>query len=90
MQCPKCKYENRKGRKFCSECGTELGWVCQHCGFENEPNEKFCGGCGKPSDTKPSTETVETNIPTLEKIHSESKNWIPDALAQKYLSAEQQ
>jgi hypothetical protein len=24
MKCPKCKFENRKGAKFCKDCGANL------------------------------------------------------------------
>ena len=46
MQCPKCKAEIVKGRRFCAECGASLSLACPSCGFSNEPGEKFCGGCG--------------------------------------------
>jgi class 3 adenylate cyclase/predicted ATPase len=54
MQCPQCQYENREGRRFCSECGTPLSLSCDACTFVNEPNEKFCGGCGIPLAGQPS------------------------------------
>ncbi|MFQ5972726.1 MAG: adenylate/guanylate cyclase domain-containing protein, partial [Alphaproteobacteria bacterium] len=46
IRCPKCDFENREGRRFCSNCGAALSSVCPACGFVNEPEEKFCGGCG--------------------------------------------
>ena len=46
MQCPRCRAENRQGRRFCAECGASLTRACSSCGFINEPAEKFCGGCG--------------------------------------------
>jgi class 3 adenylate cyclase/tetratricopeptide (TPR) repeat protein len=46
MECPKCQAENRKGRRFCAECGAPLAIACLDCGFANDPGEKFCGGCG--------------------------------------------
>jgi class 3 adenylate cyclase len=48
MRCPKCRAENREGRRFCAECGASLNLACPSCGFSNEPREKFCGGCGQP------------------------------------------
>jgi Adenylate and Guanylate cyclase catalytic domain/Double zinc ribbon len=48
MRCPGCQHENREGRRFCSECGASLAFLCAACGFSNEPGEKFCGGCGQP------------------------------------------
>ena len=46
MKCPECHFENRSGRRFCSECGVALAIECPACDFSNEPGEKFCGGCG--------------------------------------------
>ncbi len=46
MTCGSCGTENRKGRKFCSECGSSLATSCPACGAANEPGEKFCGECG--------------------------------------------
>ncbi len=48
MQCPKCRAENREGRRFCGECGAPLAVACAACGYSNQPGEKFCGGCGAP------------------------------------------
>jgi len=44
MLCPRCRNENREGRRFCAECGGPLGLACSVCGFLNEAGEKFCGG----------------------------------------------
>src|SRR5262249_23622667 len=48
MRCSSCGSENREGRKFCAECGTELTLACKACGAKNRPGERFCGECGKP------------------------------------------
>ena len=50
MQCPRCRANNREGRRFCGACGVPLASVCEACGFANEDIEKFCGGCGKSRD----------------------------------------
>ena len=47
MQCPRCRAENRQGRRFCGECGLPLAATCPFCAFSNEGSEKFCGGCGR-------------------------------------------
>ena len=52
MQCPRCRAENREGRRFCADCGASLALACTSCGFSNEPGEKFCGGCGQPLSLK--------------------------------------
>jgi tetratricopeptide (TPR) repeat protein len=48
MKCPHCGYENRRGAKFCIDCGqslfTEL--LCPNCGKSNPPGSKFCQECG--------------------------------------------
>ncbi|MDH4067998.1 MAG: protein kinase, partial [Dehalococcoidia bacterium] len=48
MKCPKCGYDNPKGVKFCSGCGTELRskLVCPQCGQKNPQRSKFCNACG--------------------------------------------
>ena len=48
MLCPRCRTDNREGRRFCAECGASLAPACPACGFSNEAGEKFCGGCGAP------------------------------------------
>jgi len=74
MQCPRCEHENKAGRKFCSKCGTPLENVCPKCGCKNDPDDEFCGECGtKLGETISSVQPVAT-VPTLEKIHSESRN----------------
>ena len=47
MNCPRCRAENREGRRFCGECGLSFASSCPSCGFLNEGGEKFCGGCGR-------------------------------------------
>ncbi len=46
MRCPKCRYENAAGQKFCGECGARLTASCAACGSANPPGQKFCGECG--------------------------------------------
>src|SRR3954452_13501050 len=48
MICASCGSENRKGRKFCAECGHALAAPCPACGTQNEAGERFCGECGAP------------------------------------------
>ncbi len=58
MECPACRFENRSGRSYCSQCGAALSIACPGCGFSNEPGEKFCGGCGAALGNPPVTETA--------------------------------
>jgi serine/threonine protein kinase len=49
VECPKCRYKNVAGTKFCGDCGTALGGSpipCGTCGTENPSGTKFCGNCG--------------------------------------------
>ena len=48
MECRRCKSENDPRRKFCHECGTPIGFLCDRCGWYNSHDDKFCGGCGLP------------------------------------------
>ncbi len=54
-QCNGCGAKNRDERRFCNQCGSILGWVCERCTFFNLSDEIFCGGCGLPA--KPLAET---------------------------------
>jgi tetratricopeptide (TPR) repeat protein len=63
MKCPHCQAENRRGAKFCVDCGqsllTEL--TCPNCGKSSPPGSKFCQECGHalvqqtPAPTKPTS-----------------------------------
>ena len=46
MKCPKCKFENRKGVKFCEECGAKFELKCPACKTNIPLGRKFCGECG--------------------------------------------
>lgn len=46
MKCPNCNYENDKGTKFCTECGTPLFKKCDKCGATVQLYAKFCAECG--------------------------------------------
>ena len=76
------------------ECGAKLEYVCPECGTELPQGAKFCMECGTKLDvgaTYASPEqAVDEAIPKLEDMHAQLESLIPDALAQKYLTAEQQ
>jgi len=61
MKCPKCRFENSEGRKFCNQCGNKLEATCPKCGDINPPGSKFCGECGTAieSEGKLSSSTFE-------------------------------
>jgi class 3 adenylate cyclase/tetratricopeptide (TPR) repeat protein len=60
MQCPRCRQENREGRRFCAQCGGSLAAVCPACGFTNEPGDQFCGGCGARLGAPPPAQATFT------------------------------
>ena len=76
MQCPRCRAENREGRRFCGECGLSFASTCPSCGFQNEGSEKFCGGCGGPLAN--SRQTPDTK-------HVSPESYTPKRLAEKIL-----
>ena len=78
MQCPRCRAENREGRRFCGECGLSFASACPSCGFLNESSEKFCGGCGRSLATAPTPAEPRFTSP-----HS----YTPKHLAEKILTS---
>ena len=46
MRCANCGSDNPAGKKFCGDCGGQLGNACPKCGAENPETRKFCGDCG--------------------------------------------
>ena len=53
MECPKCRFANPQGARFCAACGTALSTACAHCGATCEPGARFCSACGKPVAAAP-------------------------------------
>jgi class 3 adenylate cyclase len=57
VKCLQCGFENKPGKKFCTECGAKLILKCPECNSEIEETEKFCGECGfdltKPKEAPP-------------------------------------
>jgi class 3 adenylate cyclase len=78
MQCPRCRAENREGRRFCGECGLSFASACPSCGFLNEGSERFCGGCGKSLAAAPTPAESRFTSP-----HS----YTPKHLAEKILTS---
>ncbi len=60
MKCPKCQTENRKGAKFCPECGQSFQkeLVYPGCGHANPQSGKF-----GHSLTEPTTAPVFPTLP---------------------------
>ena len=47
MLCPRCRADNREGRRFCSSAPRRSRSSASSCGFTNDPGDAFCGGCGQ-------------------------------------------
>ncbi|MFC1716824.1 AAA family ATPase, partial [Candidatus Poribacteria bacterium] len=92
MKCPKCGHEVAVGDLFCSRCGTKLESVCPECGNKLKEGDLFCSKCGTKldSDVESGDLPIDEAVPKLEDMHAQLQSLIPDELAQKYMSAEQQ
>ena len=51
LVCASCGTPNQAGRKFCAQCGTNLGVACPSCGSRNPASDRFCGECGSALGT---------------------------------------
>jgi class 3 adenylate cyclase/tetratricopeptide (TPR) repeat protein len=68
MRCPKCRFENREGAKFCLQCGTSLESTCPHCFKPLPPQARFCDDCGhKLDEFLPKAQFIST--PESERKH---------------------
>jgi len=83
MKCPKCKFDNREGIKFCEECGAKVELRCPKCGAEIPPGRKFCGECGHdltlPSKPIPKELSFEEKLAKIQR-------YLPKDLTQKILA----
>ncbi len=84
MQCPRCRAENREGRRFCSKCGASLALTCPSCGFSNEPGDEFCGGCGTSLGVAPAPAPKSSVVADYQ---SRLTSYTPKHLAEKILKA---
>ena len=46
--CAACHSENRRGARFCEECGAPFAVTCPACGGAVAQGKRFCGDCGQP------------------------------------------
>ncbi len=77
MHCPKCRFENPDGKRFCRECGSKLQLTCPQCAAKILSSDKFCGECGHA--LKELTET-----PAID--YSKPQAYTPKFLADKILT----
>jgi class 3 adenylate cyclase/tetratricopeptide (TPR) repeat protein len=78
MKCPKCRFENPDGAKFCNQCASKLEVTCPECGNINPPGSKFCNQCSH--DLKKVKEAPPVD-------YSQPLSYTPKHLADKILSA---
>jgi class 3 adenylate cyclase/tetratricopeptide (TPR) repeat protein len=78
MKCPECRFDNRKGVKFCEECGAKLEFECPRCKAKIPPDRKFCGECGHRL-------TEPFAAPAVD--FSEPQSYTPKFLADKILTS---
>jgi class 3 adenylate cyclase/tetratricopeptide (TPR) repeat protein/ABC-type lipoprotein export system ATPase subunit len=83
MECPKCKFDNREGAKFCIECGNKLEIDCSTCRHLNPPESKFCEECGSNLTLPP--DQVSKELSFDEKLRKIQK-YLPKGLTKQILS----
>ncbi len=47
MECPSCRFENRKTAKFCIMCGEKMAANCPQCDAYLPAGARFCDQCGR-------------------------------------------
>jgi len=77
MKCPKCRFDNEKGAKFCLECGEKLEAQCPQCGKTLPLSAKFCNECGHKLMPPPEAPPIDLNKP---------QSYTPKHLADKILT----
>jgi hypothetical protein len=78
MKCPKCRFDNREGIKFCEACGTKLELNCPACGAEIPFGRKFCGQCGHKFANFKKTPSID---------YTQPQSYTPDFLVDKIISS---
>ena len=77
MLCPKCRFENREGVRFCEDCGAKMELVCPGCGAKIPLGKKFCGDCGYQLTQSPEASPLDYSAP---------RSYTPKHLAEKILT----
>ena len=83
MKCPRCKFKNPEGARFCGECGAKLERICPKCNSSNPPQFKFCGECGHnltfPSELTPKDLSFDEKLDKIQR-------YLPKGLTEKILA----
>lgn len=78
MDCPKCRFENREGAKFCKKCGAKFEHICPQCNNPLAPDSLFCDECGY--DLQPPKEAFDkisdSESPALHRRTEEPSNGV--------------
>ena len=82
VRCPQCRYDNRRGAKFCLQCGSELDLVCPRCGHLNPCQGRFCEQCGAATGGRAS---VPGAPPAAEDLLAKVRKYLPPGLAERIL-----
>jgi len=77
MKCPKCRFDNREGARFCNECGHKFEQACPECGATNRVGSKFCDECGYDLRTFKAASPID---------YSKPQSYTPNFLAEKILT----
>jgi class 3 adenylate cyclase/tetratricopeptide (TPR) repeat protein len=83
MRCSQCNFENRKGAKFCIECGNTLDAACSNCNHINPPGGKFCEECGFKMGP-PLQHTAKE--PSFDDKLAKIQKYLPKGIAQKIIA----
>src|SRR5215207_5867330 len=69
MECPSCRAELPRGKRFCMECGAPIPALCPSCASPNPPSAKFCGDCGAKLGASAAPATRQTTSQETEPKH---------------------
>lgn len=83
MECVRCKFKNRKGAKFCKNCGAKLELVCPSCGYSCDSDSAFCDECGHDLRS-PTTPALPKNLSFDDKL-TKIQTYLPNSLTEKSL-----
>ena len=90
MECSNCGFKNKKGAKFCAECGQPISEkkpkFCSECGRQVDAGVKFCDACGASLTTGPSEKKTKEDRNKAESppapvvIVHKKRSWLPWAI----------